>query len=65
MRKANTKIVKENISLLKEQKRKCFDIEAGIELKYTQKELYETILNVASGSVDYNGLLQWVLNHQN
>ena len=36
----------------------------GIELKYTQKELYETILNVASGSVDYNGLLQWVLNHQ-
>ena len=37
----------------------------GIELKYTQKELYETILNVASGSVDYNGLLQWVLNHQN
>ena len=37
----------------------------GIELKYTQKELYETILNVASGSVDYNCLLQWVLNHQN
>ena len=37
----------------------------GIELKYTQKELYETILNVASGSVDYNGLVQWVLNHQN
>lgn len=37
----------------------------GIELKYTQKELYETILNAASGSVDYNGLLQWVLNHQN
>ena len=37
----------------------------GIELKYTQKELYETILNVASGSGDYNGLLQWVLNHQN
>lgn len=37
----------------------------GIELKYTQKELYETILNVASGGVDYNGLLQWVLNHQN
>ena len=29
------------------------------------EELYETILNVASGSVDYNGLLQWVLNHQN
>ena len=37
----------------------------GIELKYTQKELYETILDVAAGNVDYNGLLQWVLNHQN
>lgn len=30
MHKANIKIVKENIYLLKEQKRKCFDIEAGI-----------------------------------
>lgn len=37
----------------------------GIELKYTQKELYETILDVAAGNIDYEGLLQWVLNHQN
>lgn len=37
----------------------------GIELKYMQKELYETILDVAAGNIDYEGLLQWVLDHQN
>ena len=37
----------------------------GIELSYTQKELYETILNVASGNMEYEDLLQWVLEHQN
>ena len=37
----------------------------GIELKYTQKELYETILDVAAGNMDYEELLKWVLNHQN
>ena len=37
----------------------------GIELKYTQKELYETILDVAAGNMEYEGLLQWVLDHQN
>lgn len=36
----------------------------GIELKYTQKELYETILAVADGSLEYEGFLQWVLEHQ-
>lgn len=36
----------------------------GIELKYTQKELYETILDVAAGKQDYEDLLQWVLEHQ-
>ncbi len=36
----------------------------GIEMRYTQKELYETILSVAAGSLDYEGLLQWVLDHQ-
>ena len=36
----------------------------GIELKYTQKELYETILAVADGSLDYDGLLKWVMEHQ-
>ena len=34
----------------------------GIELKYTQKELYETILDVAAGKIEYEDLLQWVLN---
>ena len=42
MRKANTKIVKENISLLKEQKRKCFYIEAGIvDFKVVQETCRE------------------------
>ena len=29
----------------------------GIELKYTQKELYETILDVAAGNIEYEGLM--------
>ena len=37
----------------------------GIELKYMQKELYETILDVAAGKIKYEDLLQWVLDHQN
>lgn len=36
----------------------------GIELKYTQKELYETILDIAAGKIEYEDLLQWILNHQ-
>lgn len=37
----------------------------GIELGYTQKELYETIFDVAAGKLDYKGLLSWVIEHQN
>ena len=37
----------------------------GIELKYMQKELYETILDVAAGKIEYEDLLQWGLDHQN
>ena len=37
----------------------------GIELKYMQKELYETILDVAAGKIEYEDLLQWVLDHRN
>ena len=37
----------------------------GIELSYTQKELYETILDVAAGKQNYEGLLNWVIEHQN
>ena len=36
----------------------------GIELTYTQKELYEMIQDVASGKKEYDDLLKWVLEHQ-
>ena len=36
----------------------------GIELRYTQKELYEMALAVAGGSLEYDAMLRWVLNHQ-
>ena len=36
----------------------------GIELSYTQKELYEEILSVASDNLGYEDLLHWVLEHQ-
>lgn len=36
----------------------------GVELTYTQKELYETILSVAAGNMAYEDLLKWVLEHQ-
>ena len=37
----------------------------GIELEYTQKELYETILDIASGKTSYDDLLKWVIEHEN
>lgn len=37
----------------------------GIELSYTQKELYETILDIAAGKLEYEDLLEWILKHQN
>lgn len=36
----------------------------GIDLTYTQKELYEEILAVATGTEEYEGLLKWILEHQ-
>ena len=36
----------------------------GIELQYTQKELYEVVLDVAASKKDYDDLLQWVIAHQ-
>lgn len=36
----------------------------GIELSYTQKELYEVILSIASDDLVYEDLLHWVLEHQ-
>lgn len=37
----------------------------GIEISYTQKELYEVILDVASDKIGYKDLLNWILQHQN
>ena len=36
----------------------------GISLRYTQKELYETILALAAGDVSCDDLHQWILLHQ-
>jgi len=36
----------------------------GIRLEYTQEELCSIILEVASGNVSFDGLLDWVLNHE-
>ena len=36
----------------------------GIELSYTQNELYEMILAVADGSLEYKDMHKWVLEHQ-
>ena len=36
----------------------------GIELEYTQKELYEIIIEVASSKVSFDELLNWVLDHE-
>ncbi len=35
-----------------------------IELEYTQEELTEIILKVAGGESSYEGLLQWIIQHQ-
>ena len=36
----------------------------GIELCYEQQELIDTVLSVASGQTDRQGLLQWILDHE-
>ena len=36
----------------------------GIELNYTQEELYTIILDTASGTAKLNDLTEWILNHQ-
>ena len=36
----------------------------GIELRYTQKELYEAILSVAAGEMNCDALLQWIIDHE-
>lgn len=36
----------------------------GVELQYTQKDLYSIILNVASGQKNEQDLWKWILEHQ-
>lgn len=36
----------------------------GYELRYTQKELPDLILDVAAGKTDYDAILKWILEHQ-
>ena len=36
----------------------------GIELRFEQEELSDEILTVASGTYNYEHLLQWVIDHQ-
>ncbi len=36
----------------------------GIELRFEQEELSDEILAVASGTYNYEHLLQWVIDHQ-
>ena len=36
----------------------------GIEVDYTQKELYGVILAIAARDLDYEDLLKWILEHQ-
>ncbi|MBQ9195989.1 MAG: type II toxin-antitoxin system death-on-curing family toxin [Clostridia bacterium] len=36
----------------------------GIEIMCSQKELSSVILDVAAGKIGYDGLLQWLLDHQ-
>ncbi|MEF2920106.1 MAG: type II toxin-antitoxin system death-on-curing family toxin [Acutalibacteraceae bacterium] len=36
----------------------------GISLKYTQKELYTMVLDVASGILNTEEITKWILNHQ-
>ena len=35
-----------------------------IELEYSQKDLYEIILKVASGEANFNQLVSWILDHE-
>ena len=36
----------------------------GIDLSYTQEELYTIILKIAAGTSDLKELNDWILNHQ-
>ena len=37
----------------------------GYELSYTQTELSDTILDLASGKIAAEDILKWIISHQN
>lgn len=36
----------------------------GVELEYTQKELSDMVLSVASGTFSFDDMVKWVIKHQ-
>ena len=36
----------------------------GVELNYVQEELIDAVLQVVSGNINAQGLLEWTLEHQ-
>lgn len=36
----------------------------GIELDYTQNELSDMVLKVASGDLSFDDMVQWIIKHQ-
>lgn len=36
----------------------------GIELEYTQEELSDMVLNVASGKLRFEDMVKWIIKHQ-
>lgn len=36
----------------------------GYELSYTQKELSDTILDLAAGNIGAEDVLRWIIGHQ-
>ena len=46
------------------EQRRFKDICATSMLSYTQKELSDTIIDLASGKIDAEDILQWIISHQ-
>ena len=53
-----------NYILVYKQKLLEFLMLNGYELSYTQQELSETILDLASGSLNADDIQQWLINHE-
>ena len=55
------RLSKEQILMLHSQ---LIEQTGGIELRYIQKQLFEIVLAVADGTLEYEAMLRWVLEHQ-